>query len=479
MRTFQFSDAKSHKFWSIEVSGSAFTVTYGKVGSAGQTSTKAFATPEQAQAEAEKLIREKTGKGYREATPSGPSSDIAALESSILAQPFDSTPYRIYADYLADHGDPRGEFMQVQIALQDETLAKAARDELKEREAVLLAAHERQWLGPLAAFTIAPDGKTEAPVGHRFERGWLERIEFHNLTVNQARALAAAPDARLLRELVVEQVESEALVGSQQQYIDSYYEPGPDVPAEIDAYGAPGLHALCRCPHLKGVHLFQLGEAIAPGEEYYNCHTSGELAYHLVKQMPNLVDLHLLAHRVDANKIFALPLPHLRTLQLYHSQSYPLEKLAANESFANLTALLCHPHALEDNEDEPGAYIRLAHLRAICRSKHLTALTHLQLRLSDFGDAGAKEIVESGILKRLHWLDLQAGCLSDVGANLLAACPDLKNLQHLNLRSNALTPVGVAALQATGVKVDVAGQHGQTGPFDGELPEYLFEGDIE
>jgi predicted DNA-binding WGR domain protein len=28
MRTFQFSDAKSHKFWNIEVSGSDFTVHF-------------------------------------------------------------------------------------------------------------------------------------------------------------------------------------------------------------------------------------------------------------------------------------------------------------------------------------------------------------------------------------------------------------------------------------------------------------------
>ena len=230
----------------------------------------------------------------------------------------------------------------------------------------------------------------------------------------------------MLRELVVEEVESESPVGTQEQYIDSYYEPGPDVPGNIGSYDAPGLHALCRCPHLASVRLFQLGETvIQPGgreEEYYNCHTSGELAYHLVKQMPNLEELYLLAHRVDANKIFPLPLPNLRILQLYHSNSYPLDKLAANKSLTSLTTLLCHPHALEYDDEGSGAYIRLPHLRAICRSPHLTNLTHLRLRLTDFGDAGAKEMVESGILKRLKVLDLQGGCITDEGAELLAEC---------------------------------------------------------
>src|SRR5205807_17255 len=188
--------------------------------------------------------------------------------------------------------------------------------------------------------------------------------------------------------------------------------------------------------------VFRLGEELvgdAPKEEeYLNCHTSGELAYHLVKQMPNLEELYLLAHQVDANKIFPLPMPNLRILQLYHSNSYPLDRLAANKSLTNLTTLLCHPHAMDFDDEEAGAYIRLAHLRAICRSPHLKALTNLRLRLTDFSDAGAKEIVESGILKRLKVLDLQGGCITDDGAKLLAGCPDLKNLEFLNLRRNAL-----------------------------------------
>ena len=69
MRTFQYSDAKSHKFWNIDVSGRSFTVTFGKVGTAGQTQTKNLASDKLAQAEADKLIREKVKKGYTETTP--------------------------------------------------------------------------------------------------------------------------------------------------------------------------------------------------------------------------------------------------------------------------------------------------------------------------------------------------------------------------------------------------------------------------
>lgn len=494
MRTFQYSDAKSHKFWNIEVSGSSFTVSYGKVGASGQTQTKSFASAEKAQAEADKLIREKVKKGYIETTPRAAVSKAEAFERALLDDPRDLTTASMYADYLMEQGDPRGEFMQVQIALEDEFLSKAARTAMKKPEAKLLKKHEKDWLGPLAAVTVDAEpvpfwdgGKQgqRAPVVHRFTRGWLSRLEFHNLTVGQARALAQAPQARLLRELIVEEVKAEAPVGTTQQYIDSYYEPGSDVPANVDPYEDPGLHALCRCPHLAGIRLFQLGETVTQAggqeEEYFNCHTSGRLAYHLVKQMPNLEELYLLAHLVDANKIFSLPMPHLRVLQLYHSDSYPLDKLAANPSLTNLTTLLCHPHALEYDHEEEGAYIRLPHLRAICRSPHLNALTHLRLRLTDFGDAGAKEIVESGILQRLKVLDLQGGCITDEGARLFADCPDLKHLDFLNLNRNALTKAGEDVIAATGVKSDVSSQHGEaSGDFEGgEIPDYLFGGDIE
>ena len=494
MRTFQFSDAKSHKFWNIDVQGNSFTVTYGKIGTAGQTQTKTFATPAQAQAQADKLITEKTKKGYVETTPKAAASDAAAFERALTANPDDLAGWCAYADYLAEQGDPRGEFMQVQLALEKESLTKTERDALKKKEAALLKKHERTWLGPLAAVILDAEpvpfwqDRKQAkrpPVAHRFARGWLSRLEFHNLTVNQARALAASPEARLVRELVVEQIEAEAPVGSTERYIDSYYEPGADVPEGIDPYDEPGLHSLCRCPHLGSVRLFHLGEGVVQydgtEDEYYNCHTSGTLAYHLVKQMPHLEELYLLAHRVDAKKIFPLPLPNLRILQLYHSNSYPLDKLAANKSLTNLTTILCHPHALEFDDDEEGAYIRLAHIKAICRSLHLKSLAHLALRLTDFGDAGAKEIVTSGILKRLKVLDLRGGCISDKGAELLAGCADLKNLEFLNLSRNALTSAGEKTLKATGVKTDVSGQHGQaSGEFGGgHIPEYLFEGDIE
>ena len=169
MRTFQFSDAKSHKFWNIDVQGNGFTVAYGKVGTAGQSQTKSFASAEKARAEADKLIREKTAKGYRETTSKAAASPEEALERAVIADPDDTTVWSALADYLTEQGDPRGEFMQVQRALEDETLAAAQRKKLQTREQELLAAHEKEWVGDWADRVEPPDAHRARP--HRPHRG--------------------------------------------------------------------------------------------------------------------------------------------------------------------------------------------------------------------------------------------------------------------------------------------------------------------
>lgn len=65
-RRFEFSDDKSNKFWEITISGTEHTVRYGRIGTDGQSKTKAFDDVEACQAAANKLIEQKTGKGYKE-----------------------------------------------------------------------------------------------------------------------------------------------------------------------------------------------------------------------------------------------------------------------------------------------------------------------------------------------------------------------------------------------------------------------------
>lgn len=66
MRRFEFVDGPSSKFWEISVEGTGFTVRFGRIGTAGQTQQKSFASEEKAKAEHDKLVAEKVKKGYAE-----------------------------------------------------------------------------------------------------------------------------------------------------------------------------------------------------------------------------------------------------------------------------------------------------------------------------------------------------------------------------------------------------------------------------
>jgi predicted DNA-binding WGR domain protein len=67
-RRFEFVSGTSAKFWEVSVVGCDVTVCYGRLGTRGQTQSKKFSDPAAAQRHADKLIGEKTRKGYRETT---------------------------------------------------------------------------------------------------------------------------------------------------------------------------------------------------------------------------------------------------------------------------------------------------------------------------------------------------------------------------------------------------------------------------
>ena len=74
MPRFEFVEGTSSKFWEIEVAGAVLTTRWGRIGSAGSTKQQTFASAAAAGAARDKLVGEKTRKGYREvgAAPAAP-----------------------------------------------------------------------------------------------------------------------------------------------------------------------------------------------------------------------------------------------------------------------------------------------------------------------------------------------------------------------------------------------------------------------
>jgi hypothetical protein len=348
---------------------------------------------------------------------------------------------------------------------------------LQARQAELLQTHRQAWLGELEPLVTPQAVEAEnwlrtwrlrRQSGFTFARGWLDEIRLSELTVEQARILARSPTVRLLRRLLVF---GTAYYGWAGHPGEPTYEPNSVTPAGLDY---PQLRPLIRSRYLGNVRFFHLGEPLRDNGDAESCHTGGDQVDRLVRRMPKLEELHLLAHSMDTSKLFRLEtFTNLRVLRVYHAHTYSLERLAANPTLGKLTHLLLHPHAIELGRHH--ANIGLYGLRAVLRSPHLKNLTHLQVRLTDAGDRGCQEIVQSGSLRRLHWLDLRHGCITDEGARTLAACPDLRRLEHLDVSNNSLTQQGIDALRAVLPAVGADGQHGPGDPEN----LYLMEGDME
>lgn len=71
MPRYELVEGTSSKFWEIVLQGASFTVTFGRIGTNGQTQTKAFDDDAKAKVEYEKLVKEKTKKGYAEVGGNG------------------------------------------------------------------------------------------------------------------------------------------------------------------------------------------------------------------------------------------------------------------------------------------------------------------------------------------------------------------------------------------------------------------------
>src|SRR5215475_222967 len=100
----------------------------------------------------------------------------AALEAALADDPDDLATHAAYADYLMEQGDPRGEFIQVQLSLEDPTRPAKERRRLQQREAELLAQHGRQWLGDLGRFLVGDWSGPDKPYHYQFARGWLDLV---------------------------------------------------------------------------------------------------------------------------------------------------------------------------------------------------------------------------------------------------------------------------------------------------------------
>lgn len=95
------------------------------------------------------------------------SPEEQSLWEGVLEEPAEDGPRLVYADWLEEQGDPRGAFIQAQIALEQPGLSDSRRDELRKIEKELHGKYGRRWQP-----RPAPGGDWGV-----FRRGWVEELK--------------------------------------------------------------------------------------------------------------------------------------------------------------------------------------------------------------------------------------------------------------------------------------------------------------
>jgi len=158
-------EGEQRVFWEITQFGDRLVLRSGKWLAPGRTSEKLFDDKAAASVAFEKAIADKRADGFSEPAPKevigassrhGVSARNPELEALIAEDPADLSRYLIYADWLQQQGDPRGELITVHHKLA--TAPERELDALEHIEWKLMRDFGKELLGPLSRHTLIRSG---------------------------------------------------------------------------------------------------------------------------------------------------------------------------------------------------------------------------------------------------------------------------------------------------------------------------------
>lgn len=327
-----------------------------------------------------------------------------AFLQDILAHPDDDAPRLIYADWLEEHDDPRGEFIRAQCALAQLGDDDPRRWPLEQRERELLQEHESEWL-PLWSL----DGPWT------FRRGFVEEI-----TLTPEEFLNSAD--RLFEQAPIQHMH----LRQRERSVDTA-EGDPDSPTA----------RVARSPLL--AHL--TGLSLSRPLSRHNLQAFADSPH-----LRELTELKLSGVHLDEEVLLewgeSPHLPRLRRLDLSesHLSSRVIRAMAETPRLADLTSLNLALTGLP-----------LEDLRILARSSSLTNLTELNLSGNGANRHGLTHVAvsvlgEGRLLRQLETLRLDANALGDPGALAMRDWPTLPRLKRLTLRHNHIHAAGIRAL---------------------------------
>lgn len=321
----------------------------------------------------------------------------AALHAAVLAAPDDDAPRLVFADWLLERGDPRGELITTQIALAN----RPGDAELVVRERELMKAHRELWLAPLKTMHA------------QFRRGFVEEISIGGADLDR---LAAAIEDACVRDLEVRSVHRDlGLVAKQlaRMALRRFH-------LHFGVLTPEALAPLLAAPELAGLETLALQVIkLEPAA----------LDALIETDLPALRDLWLCYGGIDASAMRRLASWRrpLRSLDVSHNPigTGSIAKLLATPPFRALESL-----DLRATNIGPDDVIELCALGL--------PLTGLNLALCSIGSVGASAIAASPGAARLRSLGLADAGIGREGIAALIASPYLPRGMTLALDGDLL-----------------------------------------
>lgn len=318
--------------------------------------------------------------------------------AAVRARPWDDAPRLVYADWLEEHGDPRGEFIRLQCQLAALEPNEPTFARLVDREAALLGEFGERWCLELPAWARA---------GCEFRRGFIERVPIWS--AERFQSLDELRQATPVQTLALH-----------------------DVAGKMPLFVATGV-----LDWLTGIELL---DSQAGFQEFLELLRVRDLDDDGIPDAVTLRRLSLLGLKLpDAAGIVLktkIHMPELQALELVRCTFTPL----AAQFLADSTRVPGLTH-LDLSENEIGD----AGVGFLCHSEQRMGLQSLALRDVGLTNAGIDHLVAATFASNLKKLDLSGNRLTDPAAFTLAA--GLPNLQCLSARNCFFTARGLLHLQ--------------------------------
>jgi uncharacterized protein (TIGR02996 family) len=339
------------------------------------------------------------------------------LLRAIAANPDDDGPYRVYADWLAENGQPElAEFIQIEIALTGMEFTNPHYSDLNDRWMELYDEHMDDWFDALPHFPglVWDEREHDAPSLEKGLPVYLRAETWEALRKSGARLLELYP----ITHLVVGRLGSREAV----RWLASWPPLGRIRILDLTGAGldAEQMAILAGSPHLGRLQRLVLRNNDISGRGVQaltrSPHVKGLISLDLTANLLSVADLRALGRCRHLAGVQVLALgATLGRRGWSEVANQGLEALLANPTMRLGTVYLDHNHLTDD---------------------------------------AARTLAGATALAELSVLDLRSNRLTDDGASALAGSPHLPARLTLFVTGNPITPAGVTGLRARFARVD-------------------------